>query len=454
MIRIGNVLTLTFLLAAAGCSGPEEPPPPPAPEAVALIGATVLTGSGEVVRDGGLLIKEGRIEMVGPTAALPLTNNTTVVDLTGKFVTPGLVDVHCHYNGDRKAIERLMRWQLYYGVTTARSAGGDDEEALEVIRDAQARRIPAPRMYTAGLGFTHPDGHPVSYTHINRPATTAEARKQVGRLAEWKVDFVKMWVDDKYGRIPKISAEMRTAVVDEALKKGLRPMAHIFEAADLRQLVAAGARDFLHTVRDPIMPDESLFALCREKGVTFAPTLSIIESNWLLPENPLVLETDEILGRTVIGETRTAMLDDDARAEAAANPDIAMLKQELEVAKRFAKRAFDAGVPIAVGSDSGTNLVPAGWGTLHELDLLAEAGLSAEEVVAAATATGASLLPERGTPFGTLAAGHAADLLVLTSDPRESTGAFRTVERVMQSGLWVDRAQLLKQQRSSATAAE
>ena len=110
----------------------------------------------------------------------------------------------------------------------------------------------------------------------------------------------------------------------------------------------------------------------------------------------------------------------------------------------FVKTLHDAGVKVALGTDSGTRNVPMGWGTHHELELYVEAGLTPMETLVAATATGASVTPPVGeAEFGTLEAGKVADLVLLNSDPLVDIRNTLDIDQVMLRGEWVDRAGLL-----------
>lgn len=443
MNRLLLILLSALLAALAGCRADELPSEEGSPP-ITILGAKLIDGSGAPpIEDSVIVIRGTRIENVGPRSHTPVPKGGEIIDGTGKVVIPGLIDLHCHYFGDRAEIERKFRTQLYFGVTTARSIGVDPEENLTVIADARGRKVPAPRLYTAGLGFTHLKGHPVAQPIVNRPATEEEARAMVRELAAQKVNFVKMWVDSKNETLPKITAQIRTAIVQEADRHDIPSVAHIFDEADVRQLADLGVVDFLHTVRDREPMEDSFVEMCKRKGISFAPTLSIAQNVWYLAEHPEALE-DEELRRAFAPDVLERLTKPETREEMLANPQLQQLKTEYERAKRFVKQMQEAGVIIAAGSDSGAGNVATGWGTHHEMELLVEAGLSPMQALVAATRNAAEVVQRGESDFGLLAADKIADLVVLSADPLTDIKNTRKIERVMQAGKWVDRESRLK----------
>lgn len=430
-------LLVVAMLAAWGCQA-EDWPLEDDISLTVILGARLIDGSGaEPIEDAIIVVEGTRIRAAGPRASIPVPKGGQRIDATGKTVMPGLVDLHVHYFGDRAEVERKFRTQLRFGVTTVRSIGADDQVQMAAIADGRARKIPAPRLYTAGLGLTHPKGHPLALPYVRRPATVEEAAAAVSELAEQKVDFIKMWVESKYGALPKITPEIREAVMREAAKRHIPAVAHIYDEADFLHLAGLGLTDFLHTVRDKEPMDEAFLDLCKSKGISFAPTLSVIERNWFFGEHPELLNDPEIRAALEPGiladaekpETRQRMLD---------NPDLAKLKEELRRAQRFVKQMADNGVTLVLGSDSGAGAIPPGWGTHREMQLMAAAGLSPMEVIQIATRHGAERLGNKN--FGVIAEGKIADLLLLGANPLEDISNTRKIERVMQAGKWLDPA--------------
>ena len=442
-------LPATALLAA--CGGSAAPPADPAD--LAIVGAQLIDGTGgEPVADAVILIDDGRVRAAGPSDAIEIPDGTEVVDAVGKTVIPGFVDLHAHYGGPVEATAQALRSQLYYGVTTTRSIGSDSPEKVALMLQANAGRPDLPRAFTAGLGFSYPGGFNSGFT--NTPTTEEEARAMVREQAALGIHFTKMWINEVAEPGLKIPPEIRAAIVDESLKNGLIPVAHINEEADGVQLLEVGLNEFMHsTVRtfgpgggvpmeDPV-PSQTFLDLCLEKDCAFAPTLSIIQNNWHFAEHPELLDDPELravmnpgaLERFSSEETRAAILGADG---------FEGRKVSFRQVQDFVKTLHDHGIKVALGTDSGTANVPMGWGTHHELELYVEAGLTPMETLVAATATGAGRVPPVGeADFGTLTAGMSADLVVLNADPLADIRNTLQIDRVMLRGEWVDRDALL-----------
>ena len=327
---------------------------------------------------------------------------------------------------------------MYFGVTTSRSTGSDPPEKVARLLGARAGKIPGPRMYTAGLGFSYPDGFPPGLP-VNRPSSEEEAQALVRNLAGQGVHFIKMWVNE----MPEPGFKIRVAIVDEALMHNLVPVAHIAEEADLRQLSQIGVRDFLHTVGDADVGEE-LIQLVLDRGVGFSPTLTNIQAGWNFVEHPELLENPEI--RAAFEPEAFARWNDPAvREQALVDPGLASRRARFARAMGFVKTVSDAAVPVAVGTDSGASSwnVPMGWGTHRELQLFVEAGLTPMQALVAATRTGAEVLSQGEADYGTLQPGKMADLILLSADPLVDISNTLDIDQVMQSGIWLDRQDLM-----------
>ena len=446
-----RISVLGLVLMFAGCG--DGAAPVVEPGGLVLVGGQLIDGTGSApVEDSVIVIRDGRIERAGTRDATAIPTGAEVIDTSGKTIIPGLVNLHVHYRGGPEEIERQFQRQLYYGVTTGRSIGSDSPEAVPFLLEANAGRAGAPRAYTAGLGFSHPNGF--NAAGRNAPTTEEEARTLVRDQVALGVHFIKMWVNEVAEPGLKISPEIRTAIVDEAIRNGVVPVAHIDDEVDGRQLVQAGLRDFLHStvltfgpgagvpVDDP-EPSSEFLQMCLDNGVSFTPTLSIVQNNWHFAEHPELLQDPAL--RAAFNPDALARWDDpESRAEVVEAPEFEDRKAAFRQVQDFVKTIHDAGIKVALGNDAGTTNVPFGWGMHHEMELYVEAGLTPMQAIVAATATGAGQMPPVGeADFGTLVSGNVADLVVLNADPLADIRNTLEIDRVMRLGEWVDRAGVL-----------
>ncbi len=158
---------------------------------------------------------------------------------------------------------------------------------------------------------------------------------------------------------------------------------------------------------------------------------------WYLVENPQVLEDPEFRD-AFTAERADRLLSAEGRERTLANPLLEERRRDYARALVFIKTLHDAGVTIAVGSDSGAGIA-FGWGTHHEMGELVEAGLTPLAAIAAASGSGARVLEGDDAEIGTIAAGKIADLILLDADPLADIANTRRIARVMQGGRWLER---------------
>src|SRR5579872_1154083 len=252
--------------------------------------------------DSVVIVAGSRIRAVGNRANMPIPAGVEKISGMGKFLVPGLIDVHVHlgtrsgpkFNAaeyTRERIEHNLNAYLYFGVTTVRSMGTDRQAAFDVRKAERNGQLLTANIFTAGRGFTAPGGHPSQEVGdvVFQTNSPDDARKEVDTLASQQVDAIKSWVDDLAGTVPKIKPAVTDAILDEARKFNIPVTAHIYSLADTRHLVSAGAAGFLHMIQDTEDIDSAFISQLRDLRTVFAPTLVRQELDWLYADHPELL---------------------------------------------------------------------------------------------------------------------------------------------------------------------
>ena len=444
-----TLISVVVLLAAlAGCKTVEEP------KATAIIGAVLIDGNGgPPVPDSAVIVSGSQIRAAGPRATVPIPAGSEKVDASGKYLVPGLMDLHVHLGSragtqfvasdyTRERVVQNLNAYLYFGITTVRSVGTDREAGFEV-RKAQREHAAGgaslgARLFTAGRGFTAKGGHPAQEVgEIARQTDDpADARRQVGELAAQQVDLIKIWIDDLGGRQPKVRDDVIEAILDEAKKHNIPVIAHIYSLKQTEHFLHHGGSGIVHMIRDTEDIPEAFVTELREKKIVFTPTLVRQELGWLYAEKPQLLDDPEAarsVGADIVEQVR--------KATAGKKPG-AVERLEFDRAVRNSRKLAAAGVLIATGSDGGSGIDFPGLMSHREIEILREGGFSASEALTAATKNSAIALGKRNE-LGTVEAGKRADLLLLDANPLDDVRNLRKISRIMQDGRWVDRGSLL-----------
>ena len=148
MKRHHLVVAAGLSLILTGCGAPEEIPAPDGAGALALVGGQLIDATGAApIADSVIVVRDGRIESAGPRDTTPVPEGAETLDLTGKTIIPGLVNLHVHYREGPEEIDRQFRSQLHYGVTTARSTGSDSPERVAYLLESADRARRPPHLY-------------------------------------------------------------------------------------------------------------------------------------------------------------------------------------------------------------------------------------------------------------------------------------------------------------------
>lgn len=419
-------------------------------QVVVLNHATVIDGTGAAPKEGvSIVMADGKIREMGPAADVQIPEGAQVVDVSGKYVIPGIINLHGHVgmtrglvqdlkNYTRENVDTNLKTYALYGVTTTTSMGTDADLILEV-RDEQRRgKVNGARVFTALQGFTAMGGYPTKVPGVKgvaqEPATAAQSRAWVDQLADKGVDIAKMWVDTHHGEYPKITEEVRKAIIEQAHKRRLLAFAHLYELADAKSLLDAGLDMIAHSVRDKAV-DKELIDKLKKRNVTYVPTLMREVSTYVYSESPVWLD-DPFFTKRVDAATIQAVKTK-LKATQSNPKTIEEGKQDLKMALRNLKELAQSGVRIGFGTDTGPPGRFAGFFEHMEMELMVEAGLKPMDVIVAFSKTASETLRIQND-FGTLAKGKAADLIVLNKNPLENIRNSRSIEAVYLAGRRVE----------------
>jgi len=384
----------------------------------------VLAADGEGwLRDTDVLIHAGRIAAIGRD--LVDADSVEKIDVAGRFVIPGLIDLHSHlllhpydeasWNDQvlRESLElrtvrgvAAMRATLEAGFTTLRELGTEGAAYADVaLREAVREEIvPGPRIFAAtralvATGCYGPSGFDPRWD-VPKGAQVADGvdglrtavREQVAHGADW----IKVYADYRRkpgdASTPTYSLEELETIVEEARSAGLEVASHAVTDEAIRRSVQAGVATIEHGTNASL---ETLRSM-REHGVVLCPTLAASEAI-------------SRYGGWEVGDTEPP---------------------RVRASRELIGRALEAGVTIACGSDVG--VFPHG-DNARELELLVRYGLSPTEALRSATETAARVLGKEGE-LGRIAPNHLADLVVLSADPLGNPSAVRSVELVLFEG--------------------
>ena len=402
------------MFVSAACSGPStNPAPAPAATNVTVFeGARLLVGDGSQAVENAVFIVEGdRFVQAGRAGDVSVPAGARRVNLTGKTVMPAIVDTHTHMPTVREELVDRLQRKAYYGVAAVMSLGQDNTDVAFQVRDEVVPN--GALLKTAGRGITMPEPGRTEAPYW--VSNEGEARKAVQELAAKKVDFVKIWVDDRDGKYKKLTPELYSAVIDEAHKNGLRVTAHIFTLEDAKGLLRAGLDAFAHSVRDRDIDDEGLALFKQHANLVVAPNLPdrgvATDMSWLAESLPA----------------------DEVKKLQEAATDRADAQKAYGIQARNLAKIHAAGIRIVLGTDGG---VP--WSHHVEMEDMVAAGMTPSDVIVASTKNAAEFL--RMNDAGTVAAGKRADFIVLDANPLDDIKNTRKISEVYLRGAAVDRA--------------
>lgn len=440
---------LPFLLGVvtlAACSAPVK-------DRVALVGVNIIDGTGGPVRQDQVIVVRGsRIETIAPRAGFEIPRSAETVDLTGKWVIPGLIDAHVHV--ERWSLPRF----LAFGVTAVRDLHHQQDSILALNEEVSLGSIRAPRLYITGAAI---DGEGSALTGATVVADPDAARRAVDERAVLNIPVVKAH--------SHLTPALLRALVDEATTLNVPVAAHL-GLTDALSAGRLGVRSIEHLtgVPEAIGPADRFYTAHRRSyfsgwnlfeqawagldstaiarvgaelaasHVTLVPTL-VLHDVWSRLDDPAVT-SDADLGYVPQGVKEDWDLPNFIAGAGWDAPLFTAFRAGRAHQDLLLREFHGAGGSIVAGTDAGSPMIIPGASLHRELALLVQAGLSPDDALLAATSRAATLLG--ADSIGTLAPGKLADLVVLSADPRSDIANTRQILRVMLGGILMARDSL------------
>jgi imidazolonepropionase-like amidohydrolase len=464
----------TYFFAAIclfGCSKP-------AGSILAVTHVTVIDATGAPARpDMTVLINDHKIAVVGGFSSVSIPRNAHIIDASGKFLIPGLVDSHVHLtaagepSGSREFFLPLL---LANGITTVRDMGGYLESLVPLRRDIRQGKRLGPEIFFAG---PYLDGSPPSFQPSLVVTNAVEAAEDVRTLVQQGVDFIKVQSilsRDAYFAIAQAARRERipfaghvpdrvtAAEASDAGQKSVEHLTGVLRACSseeprlMREQFQAGPKNATpkSSHAREMQWERELLQTYSNKQAGALITKFVHNQTWQVPTLILLRddaypgpETDspddpllQFVPRTIAAKWKQVRLTQDKLSTAS---DFELREKLLAQSMHVVAQMASSSVPILAGTDSAAPYVIPGFALHEELALLVKAGLSPMQALEAATKQPADFLGKSATE-GTIEAGKNADLLLLDSNPLENIRNTRRIRAVILGGRLLDRSTLDK----------
>ena len=446
--------TAAGLLAALAVSTGTASAQIPQRGTYALTNANVLTMENErVLQDQNVIVRDGRIVAFGPAATTAVPAGATRVDARGKFLLPGLAEMHGHIPGGNAAIaEDVLFLYVAAGATTVRGMQGNPTQ-IDLRRRVNAGEIIGPRMWLAAPPLAN-----------NIPPDTAIARVRLAKSSGFDLLKVHEGLSaETYAAIARTGRELglpwgghvsQFVGVPGALAAKQSTIDHIDDYIDAMQpanspaLTAAGAdraRLMVQHADEAKIPE--LVRQTREAGVAIVPTQILWEVIRGARDPATMIDRPEnrYMPRMTVQGWQTTV------ANTYANTDRAIARREIELRNKLLKAMSDGGVLILMGTDAPQLFSVPGFSLHRELPVMVAAGMTPYQVLRSGTVNVAKFFNIENES-GTIAVGKRADLLLLDANPLLDIGNVERVAGVMVDGRWLSREYI--RQRLDAIAAK
>ncbi len=428
----------------------------------ALVGATLVDGrGGPPVPHAIVVVREGGIECAGASCKVPA--GAAVIDVSGQWITPGIIDSHVHFSQtgwadgrpdfsdvrDRFPYEkveadlaahpeRFLRSDLCSGVTSVFDVGGYPwtiDMARREKDDPAAPRVAAagPLLSTIDFWLNLPAERQFLYLKDE-----AAARDDVKYLAARGAAAIKVWYIVDAQHSVEASAPLVTAAGEEARRNGLPLIVHALGLHEAKAALKAGAKLLVHGVGDDDV-DEEFLSLAKKNGAIYCPTL-MVSDGYLRAfraaaskSAPRVDDPNGCVDSMTLAKVSASATLAPPTPERLARAEKGIAESRVLTSANL-KRVADAGIPIAMGTDAGNPLTLHGPSVYAEMEAMQASGLTPMQVLSAST-RGGSLAMGLEAVTGTIEKGKSADLLVLSADPTKDIANMRKIRFVMRAGV-------------------
>lgn len=411
---------IAITLVSVGCHKSNKPKEQLQAGDLAFVGATVVPMNREgTLADQTVVVRGDKIVRVAPASTFD-TKNATVIDAHGKWIVPGLADMHIH-----TWVDHDFSMYLLNGVTTVRDMFGSPQH-LKWRSDIAAGKLDGPTLITAGPIV---DGDPPVWPG-SAVVTTPDAARQVVRdQKQAGYDFIKVYNG--------LSQESYDAIADEAKKQGIWFAGHVPKAVAIEKAIASGQRTIEHL--DGYIPfageahvSPEIVAATAKSGVWNCPTLVVMDRFGHLDDPAGLASTP---GLEYVSAPVRAQWDpkNDFRLAKWTPEMFAKTRERNEIGHKLVADLQKAGAHLVLGTDTGNPYVVPGFAVHDELALLVKSGLTPWQAIRMATAAPAELLEKPGS-FGVVAEGARADLVMVDADPLKNVGALANPPLVVVRG--------------------
>ena len=402
-----------------------------------------------IVIDGDKVVAVGT-----PPKPVDIPKGSRVIDATGKFILPGLIDAHVHLvhrlNFARVTGDEVLPLFLAAGVTSVRDTGDEIVAQTLVARFAAAHPDRCPRVFTASYLL---DADPPIHRDIGLPVTDpAKVPAIVADMAAWKVTTLKVYagsgrpvgrkvIEEGHRHGLVVTGHLSAYRAQDAVEDGIDCLEHITSVFDFAIPADAGRRPDARSTLDLGNPQaRGLVALLAKRRVPVNPTLTVFKNMLLLSD---LAEVHTHPDNARVPERLRAYWDGYRRGQGLAPGTRDRRQKEFEKYQELTGLLHRAGVPLLVGTDAPEPYCPPGYALHQEMELLVASGLTPAAVLQAATMNNARAL-KQDAHLGSVAAGKAADLVILDADPTADIRNTRKVVRVIHDGRVCDPAEVLR----------